>query len=78
MSGRGRRPVAGGGQVGERGAMAGQAARDDASKTKWSAETSLPERPGPLGWLAHSRSTRQVIGWWTAWLALGPEELEEG
>jgi hypothetical protein len=41
------------------------------------AETSLPERPGPLGWLSHSRSTRQVIGW-TAWLALGPQQLEEG
>src|SRR4029453_13217139 len=41
------------------------------------AETSLPERPGPLGWLSHSRSTRQVIGW-TAWLALGSQELEEG
>jgi hypothetical protein len=76
MSGRGSGPLAGGGQVGEREPWPGKP-QDDASKTKWSRRDLLTERPRPLGWLPHSRSTRQVIGW-TPWLALGPQELEEG
>jgi hypothetical protein len=72
MSGRGRRPLAGGRQVGERGAMAWQAARDDASKTKWSRRDLLAGAAGAFGVVVtqslHAAGTRMdgVVGAWTA------------
>ena len=72
MSGRGSRPLAGGGQVGERGAMARQAARDDASKTTWSRRDLLTGAAGAFGVVVtqslHAASNRvdRVVGAWTA------------
>lgn len=72
MSGRGRRPLAGGGQVGERGAMAREAARDDASKTKWSRRDLLTGAAGAFGVVVtqslHAAGERvdRVVGAWTA------------
>jgi len=72
MSGRGSRPLAGGGQVGDRGAMARQAARDDASKTKWSRRDLLTGAAGAFGVVVtqslHAASNRvdRVVGAWTA------------
>jgi hypothetical protein len=72
MSGRGSRPLAGGGQVGERGAIARQAARDDASKTKWSRRDLLTGAAGAFGVVvtqllnAASNRVDRVVGAWTA------------
>jgi hypothetical protein len=72
MSGRGSRPLAGGGQVGERGAMARQAARDDASKTTWSRRDLLAGAAGAFGVVVtqslHAAGHRvdRVVGAWTA------------
>ena len=72
MSGRGSKPLAGGGQVGERGAMARQAARDDASKTTWSRRDLLAGAAGAFGVVAtqslHAAGNRvvdSVVGAWT-------------
>jgi hypothetical protein len=57
--------------------MAREAARDDASKTKWSRRDLLAGAAGAFGVFAtqslHAAGKRE-----TAWLALGPQELEEG
>jgi hypothetical protein len=72
MSGRGSRPLAGGGQVGERGTMARPAARDDASKTKWSRRDLLTGAAGAFGVVVtqslHAAGNRvdRVVGAWTA------------
>jgi hypothetical protein len=72
MSGRGSRPLAGGGQVGKRGAMARQAARDDASKTKWSRRDLLTGAAGAFGVVVtqslHAAGNRvdRVVAAWTA------------
>ena len=72
MSGRGSGPLAGGGQVGERGAMAMEAARDDASKTKWSRRDLLTGAAGAFGVVVtqslHAAGHRvdRVVGAWTA------------
>ena len=72
MSGRGSRPLAGGGQVGERGAMASQAARDDASRNKWSRRDLLTGAAGAFGVVVtqslHAAGNRvdRVVGAWTA------------
>ena len=72
MSGRGTRTLAGGGQVGERGAMARQAARDDASKTKRSRRDLLTGAAGAFGVVVtqslHAAGNRvdRVVGAWTA------------
>jgi hypothetical protein len=72
MSGRGSRPLAGGGQVGEVGAIARQAARDDASKTKWSRRDLLTGAAGAFGVVVtqslHAAGNRvdRVVGAWTA------------
>jgi hypothetical protein len=72
MSDRGSRPLAGGGQVGERGAMAGQAATDDASKTTWSRRDLLTGAAGAFGVVVtqslHTAGDRvdRVVGAWTA------------
>ena len=72
MSGRGRRPLAGGGQVGERGAMGREAAEDDASKTKWSRRDLLTGAAGAFGVVVtqslHAAGNRvdRVVGAWTA------------
>jgi hypothetical protein len=72
MSGRGSRPLASGGQVGDRGAMARQAARDDASKTKWSRRDLLTGAAGAFGVVVtqslHAAGNRvdRVVGAWTA------------
>jgi hypothetical protein len=72
MSGRGSGPLAGGGQVGERGAMARQAARDDASQTKWSRRDLLTGAAGAFGVVVtqslHAAGHRvdRVVGAWTA------------
>jgi hypothetical protein len=72
MSGRGSRPLAGGGQVGERGAMARQAARDDASKTTWSRRDLLTGAAGAFGVVVtqslHAAGHRvdRVVGAWIA------------
>ena len=72
MSGRGRRPLASGGQVGERGAMARQAATDDSSKTKWSRRDLLTGAAGAFGVVVtqslHAAGNRvdRVVGAWTA------------
>jgi hypothetical protein len=72
MSGRGSGPLAGGGQVGERGAMARQAARDDASKTKWSRRDLLTGAAGAFGVVVtqslHAAGHRvdRVVGAWIA------------
>jgi hypothetical protein len=72
MSGRGSRPLADGGQVGERGAMARQAARDDASKTKWSRRDLLTGAAGAFGVVvtqslhAAGHRVNRVVGAWTA------------
>jgi hypothetical protein len=70
MSGRGSRPLAGGGQVGERGAMARQAARDDASKAKWSRRDLLTGAAAAFGVVvtqslhaAGNRADRMVGAW---------------
>ena len=71
MSGRGRRPLAGGGQVGERGAMAREAARDDASKTKWSRRDLLTGAAGAFGVVVtqslHAAGNRvdRMVGAWS-------------
>jgi hypothetical protein len=72
MSDRGSRPLAGGGQVGERGAMARQAATDDASKTTWSRRDLLTGAAGAFGVVVtqslHAAGNRvdRVVGAWTA------------
>jgi len=72
MSDRGSRPLAGGGQVGEKGAMARQAAGDDASKTKWSRRDLLTGAAGAFGVVVtqslHAAGNRvdRVVGAWTA------------
>jgi hypothetical protein len=72
MSGRGSRPLAGGGQVGERGAMTLEAARDDANKTKWSRRDLLTGAAGAFGVVVtqslHAAGNRvdRVVGAWTA------------
>jgi hypothetical protein len=72
MSGRGTRPLAGGGQVGERGATARQAARHDASKTKWSRRDLLTGAAGAFGVVVtqslHAAGNRvdRVVGAWTS------------
>jgi hypothetical protein len=72
MSGRGSRALAGGGQVGARGAMARQAARDDASKTKWSRRDLITGAAGAFGVVVtqslHAAGNRvdRVVGAWTA------------
>ena len=72
MSGRGSGPLASGGQVGERGAMARKAARDDASKTTWSRRDLLTGAAGAFGVVVtqslHAPGNRvdRVVGAWTA------------
>ena len=72
MSGRGSRPLAGGGQVGDKGATARQAARDDASKNKWSRRDLLIGAAGAFGVVVtqslHAAGNRvdRVVGAWTA------------
>lgn len=72
MNGRGRKPLDDGGQVGEGGAMAREAARDDASKTKWSRRDLLTGAAGAFGVVAtqslHAAGNRvdRVVGAWTA------------
>lgn len=71
MSGRGSRPLAGGGQVGEREPWPGKP-QDDASTNKWSRRDLLTGAAGAFGVVVtqslHAAGNRvdRVVGAWTA------------